>query len=83
MDAFALSWIFLRDIEQVNVMIIAHVRRGDVLAIGREAEGGDRAAPLGQRHHLDSFGRLCVPNEDHGLEANLSRGNTRTVCADS
>ena len=82
MDTLALLGVLLVQIEQVHIVIIAHIRRSYVVAIFAEAEGGDRSATLGQCHHVDSLRGLGIPDEDHWFKADLPSCDPSSVRAD-
>ena len=74
--------VFLVQVEQVHIMIVAHIRSRDIVVIFTEAEGGNRSAPLRQGHHVDSLRCLRIPNEDHWFKTDLSSRDTSPVRAD-
>ena len=83
MHAFVLAGILLSKIEQMHLVIITHIRAGQVLAVGTHREGGDGATTFRQSHHVDALGSGSIPDEDHRLKANLARGNLSAICTDA
>ena len=75
--------VLLCQIEQVHIVIVAHVGRRDKLLTFAEAERGDGSASLGQSHHIDSLSCLRVPNEDHRFKTNLASCDLGPVSADA